>query len=448
MTTTTTTTTTTKATTTAAARPKVVLSFSGGLDTSFCVPYLKAQGYDVVTCFVDTGGVDDAERKYIEDRAYAVGACEHVTADGAQSVWDNIVIPLVRGGQLYGGVYPLLVSDRYVIVEKSCALADAHGTRVVAHGCTGMGNDQVRFDQSVRSLGDYTIKAPIREIQKEHTAVRAYEQKVLEDLGIPIRPKTGKYSINQNLLGMTASGSEIDEWKAPGDETYAITAHPTLWPRSPLRVALTFERGVAVAIDGKPLGGPALLKQLNDLFGAYGVGRSIYTGDTTIGLKGRIVFECPGLTALMVAHRALEESVLSAQQNSFKPAVAQKWVELVYKGFFYEPLKLDLEAFLQESQTAVNGTVTLETWGGQCLPVGVDSPHILRKAGAVYAQSADWGAEEAEGFILLYGMSSTLSARVNPKTRGAAERSVSIATAAEVLDEQQQAPNIGQLSTK
>ena len=363
-------------------KQKVVLAFSGGLDTSFCVPYLKEQGYDVVTCFVDTGGVDADERKYIEERSKLCGAVEHVTEDGGQHVWDNVVVPLIQGGQLYGGVYPLLVSDRYVIVEKSCALADQRGTKLVAHGCTGMGNDQVRFDQTVKSLGDYTILAPIREIQKQHTAVRAYEGKYIEERGIPVRPKTGKYSINHNLLGMTASGSEIDEWKEPGDETYAITAHPTKWPKHKLQVNITFEKGVATAIDGKPMNGPALLKHLNEVFGAYGVGRSIYTGDTTIGLKGRIVFECPGLTALQVAHRALEESVLSAFQNSFKPQVAQKWVELVYKGFFYEPLKLDLEAFLRESQTAVNGTVTLETCGGQCLPVAVDSKHILKKAGA------------------------------------------------------------------
>ncbi len=396
-------------------KPKIVLAFSGGLDTSFCVPYLMEQGYDVVTCFVDTGGVSADERAYIESRAKALGAVEHVTEDGGQAVWDTVVVPMVRGGRLYGGVYPLLVSDRYVIVERACALADKLGTKLVAHGCTGMGNDQVRFDQTVRSLGDYEIKAPIREIQKQHTAVRAYEAKYLEERGFEVRAKTGKYSINHNLLGMTASGREIDEWQAPDDETYAITAHPSQWPKTPLRVDVTFEAGIAVAVDGQRVAGPALLAELNERFGAYGVGRSIYTGDTTIGLKGRIVFECPGLTALMVAHRALEESVLSASQNAFKGTVADRWVELVYKGFFYEPLKHDLEAFLEENQTAVNGTVTLETWGGQCLPVAVKSPHILKKAGAVYAQSADWGAAEAEGFILLYGMSSTLSARINPK---------------------------------
>lgn len=400
-------------------REKVVLAFSGGLDTSFCVPWLKEKGYDVVTCFVDTGAVDAAERRYIEDRAAALGAVEHVTEDGAQDVWEQVVVPLVKGGQTYQDVYPLLVSDRYVIVERSLRLCDKHGTKLFAHGCTGMGNDQVRFDQSVRSLGDYTILAPIREIQKQHTAVRTFEARYLEERGHEVRAKTGKYSINTNLLGVTSSGSEIDEWQAPDDETWTLCAHPTKWPKTPLRTTITFDKGEAVALDGKRLGGPALLRELNTRFGAYGVGRGIYTGDTTIGLKGRIVFECPGLTALLVAHRALEESVLSAQQNQFKPVVAKKWVELVYKGFFYEPLKDDLEAFLDESQAFVSGDVTLETWGGQALPVAVKSEHILRKKGAVYAQSADWGAEEAEGFILLYGMSSTLSSRINQKPRKA-----------------------------
>ncbi len=398
-------------------KQKVVLAFSGGLDTSFCVPWLKDKGYDVVTCFVDTGAADAEEKRYIEERARSLGAVEHVTEDGSKDVWEQVVVPLVMGGQTYQDVYPLLVSDRYVIVERALRLCDRHGTRVFAHGCTGMGNDQVRFDQSVRSLGDYTIVAPIREIQKEHDAVRAFEQRYLEERGFPVREKTGKYSINANLLGVTASGSEIDDLKAPDDDTWTLCAHPTRWPRSPLRATLGFEAGRPVSLDGQSMDGPAMLQALNEMFGAYGVGRGIYTGDTTIGLKGRIVFECPGLMALLTAHRALEEGVLSAQQNSFKPVVAKKWVELVYKGFFYEPLKDDLEALLRSSQQFVTGEVVLETWGGSVLPVELRSDHILKKQGAVYAQSADWGAAEAEGFILLYGMSSTLSARVNPKAR-------------------------------
>ncbi len=401
----------------------VVLAFSGGLDTSFCIPWLRDRGYDVTTLFVDTGGVDAAERHYIEARARELGATQHITEDGAQAIWDDIVVPLVCGGQLYQDVYPLLVSDRYIIVERALALCDRLGTNVFAHGCTGMGNDQVRFDQTVRSLGDYTIVAPIREIQREHPAVRSYEAEFLRQRGFPVRDKTARYSINLNLLGMTASGSEIDEFAAPSSDVWQLCAAPANWPREPLRVTLEFERGEAVRLDGEALPGPELLRRLNAQLGAYGVGRAIYTGDTTIGLKGRIAFEYPGLRGLLVAHRALEEAILSAQQNSFKPVVARKWVELVYRGFFFEPLKDDLEALLRSSQAAVNGRVTLETHGGDVMPVAIDSPHILRNAGAVYAQSADWDAHEAEGFIKLLGMSSTLSARVNPRRRPGESRS-------------------------
>ncbi|MEW5847762.1 MAG: argininosuccinate synthase [Myxococcota bacterium] len=398
-------------------RQKAVLAFSGGLDTSFCVPYLKERGYDVITLFVDTGGVDAEERRYIENRARELGALEHVTVDGAQPIWEQVVVPLVWAGAAYQGSYPVLCSDRYVIVEESLKLCDARGTRVFVHGCTGMGNDQVRFDQTVRSLGDYNIVAPIREIQRQHKAVRAYEQEYLQKLGFAVRPKTSRYSINTNLLGVTTSGSEIDEFQAPGDETWVLCAHPTRWPRTPLRMTVGFERGIPTSLDGKAVDGPTMLRKLNEAFGAYGVGRNIYTGDTTIGLKGRIVFECPGITALMTAHRALEETVLTSHQNGFKPQVAARWVDLVYKGFFYEPLKDDLEAFLRQSQTFVTGNVTLETHGGVLHPVAVSSEHILRNQGAVYAQSADWGSTEAEGFIKLFGMSSTLSARVNKRPR-------------------------------
>jgi argininosuccinate synthase len=185
------------------------------------------------------------------------------------------------------------------------------------------------------------------------------------------------------------------------------------WPSTPLRVKLGFVHGEAVTLDGEQLAGQALLAKLNHLFAAYGVGRGLYTGDTTIGLKGRIIFEAPGLTALLVAHRALEEAVLSKQQNRFKPEVARRWVELVYEGFFHDPLKADLEAFLASTQATVNGEVTLETSGGSVGAIAVESRHILTAMGATYAQTADWGATEAEGFIKLFGMSSTLWAEVN-----------------------------------
>ncbi|CBA16384.1 argininosuccinate synthase [Xanthomonas albilineans] len=400
----------------AASRPgaiDIVLAFSGGLDTSFCIPYLQEQGYAVHTVFADTGGVDEDERDFIEKRAAELGAASHVTVDGGPAIWNGFVKPFVQAGEGYQGQYPLLVSDRYLIVDAALKRADELGTKHIAHGCTGMGNDQVRFDLAVKALGDYTIVAPIREIQKEHTQTRAYEQKYLEERGFGVRAKQKAYTINENLLGVTMSGGEIDRWEAPGEGTRGWCAPRSAWPTEPLMVTLTFEHGEAVALDGKPLEGAKLLAKLNKLFAQYGVGRGMYTGDTVIGLKGRIVFEAPGLVALLAAHRALEDAVLTKQQNRFKPDVARKWVELVYEGFYHDPLKTDLEAFLHSSQSMVNGEVMLETRGGRVDAVAVKSPHLLNAKGATYAQSADWGVAEAEGFIKLFGMSSTLYAQVN-----------------------------------
>ena len=393
----------------------IVLAFSGGLDTSFCIPYLKERGYPVHTVFADTGGVDAEERAYIEARAHELGAASHVTVDGGPAVWSGFVRPFIWAGEGYQGQYPLLVSDRYLIVDAAIARATELGTRIIAHGCTGMGNDQVRFDLAVKALGDYEIVAPIREVQKEHTEVRAYEQRYLEALGFGVRAKQKSYTINENLLGLTMSGGEIDRWEAPGDGARGWCASRKDWPEQALEATITFRRGEAVALNGQPMAGHELLARLNREFARYGVGRGLYTGDTTIGLKGRIIYEAPGLIALLAAHRALEEAVLTKQQNRFKPDVARKWVELVYEGFYHDPLKTDLEAFLASSQATVNGDVVLRTSGGNVEAVAVKSPHLLTAKGATYAQSADWGVAEAEGFIRLYGMSSTLWAEVNRK---------------------------------
>jgi argininosuccinate synthase len=391
----------------------IVLAFSGGLDTSFCVPYLMAQGFNVHTVFADTGGVSVEEREYIEARAIELGAASHRTVDVAQPIWDTFVKPLIWAGEFYQGQYPLLVSDRYLIVQESLKRADELGTKYFAHGCTGMGNDQVRFDLTTKALGDYVIVAPVREIQREHTQVRAYEQKYLEDLGFEVRAKTKHYTINENVLGVTISGGEIDHWDIPGEGAIGWCAPRADWPVAPLQVSLTFKDGEAVELNGKPATGPEILGYLNTEFAKYGVGRSTYTGDTNIGLKGRIVFEAPALFALLTAHRALEETVLSKQQNRFKPEVGRKWTEVAYEGFFNDPIKADLEAYLASTQRKVNGTVIVESRGGSIYAVEVRSPHILQSSKATYAQAADWGVAEAEGFIKLYGMSSTIWAEVN-----------------------------------
>ncbi|MEO8003152.1 MAG: argininosuccinate synthase [Arenimonas sp.] len=391
----------------------IVVAFSGGLDTSFCVPWLQERGYSVHTVFADTGGVDAEERAFIENRAKELGVTSHVTVDGGPAIWSGFVKPFIWAGEAYQGQYPLLVSDRYLIVEAALKRCDELGTKIIAHGCTGMGNDQVRFDLAVKALGDYEIIAPIREIQKEHTEVRAYEQKYLEQRGFGVRSKQQAYTINENVLGLTMSGGEIDRWQAPGEGASGWCKPRSEWPAEKLQVRIGFVNGEAKTLDGVEIAGHLMLIKLNHLFAQYGVGRGIYTGDTTIGLKGRIIFEAPGLTALLVAHRALEEAVLSKLQNRFKSDIAKKWIELVYEGFYHDPLKTDLESFLASNQRKVNGEVVLETSGAQVTAVSISSPHILNAKGATYAQAADWGVAEAEGFIKLYGMSSTLWAEIN-----------------------------------
>jgi argininosuccinate synthase len=199
------------------SKQDIVLAFSGGLDTSFCVPWLQERGWNVHTVFADTGGVDAEERASIEHRAAELGVASHVTVDGGQALWDDFVKPFVWAGEGYQGQYPLLVSDRYLIVDAALARATDLGTNAIAHGCTGMGNDQVRFDLAVKSSGDYRIVAPVREIQKEHTQTRAYEQQYLEARGFGVRARQQAYTINENLLGLTMSGGEVDRWEAPGE---------------------------------------------------------------------------------------------------------------------------------------------------------------------------------------------------------------------------------------
>ena len=391
---------------------KIVLAFSGGLDTSYCVLDLVQQGYEVHTAFVDTGGVDDAGRAYIRDRALSLGAAQHHEIDVAQEIWDEFVVPLVWSHARMLGEYPLLCSDRYLIVKRCLELCDELGTRRFGHGCTGMGNDQLRFDQTVRSLGDYEIHAPIRDLQSRVQAVRDYELQVMADAGIEVETSASRYSINENLLGTTISGSEIDEFLPPAEDAWTRTAGRADWPEGHLEVSLGFEEGAAVSVDGARMSGPDILKTLNEKFGAWGVGRHIYTGDVTIGLKGRIAFECPGIDGLMAAHQALEDTVNTRFQNQFRKLISDRWAELVYTGFFYEPHKHDLEAYLESSQQVVTGEVVLRTEGGTVTAVAVKTPYLLTNPDAVYAQSADWTPEEAVGFIKLLGQSTTLAGRV------------------------------------
>ena len=273
-----------------------------------------------------------------------------------------------------------------------------------------MGNDQVRFDHTLRMLSPLPVIAPIRDLQAVSDAPREYEIAYLSQRGFEVAADVRRYTMNENLLGATISGSEIDRFEPPSEDARVLTAPATAWPSTPERISLGFYAGRCVAIDGMETPGPILLNSLNTRLGAIGVGRGIYTGDTIIGLKGRIVFEAPGLTALLSAHRALEEITLTKEQNQFKPGIARKWTDLVYSGFYYEPLRADLETMIRSTQQGVSGEVIIEAFAGSCRAIQVTADRPLVDPNAVYAQHAGWSAADAEGFIKLLGTSSAMAA--------------------------------------
>jgi len=394
------------------AKEKVVLAFSGGLDTSFCVPYLIDKGYEVHTLFVNTGGVNQQKVDDIKNTALKLGAAEHWSVDAQEQLWSTIVKPLVWGNALYQDQYPVLCADRYLIAKESVDLCQKLKTSYIAHGCTGMGNDQVRFDLSIKALSDLTILSPIRDIQKNITDVRQYEIDYLSEKGHQVSAVHKSYSVNENLLGVTISGGEIDKWQEPKEDTHILTNKPSSIPQDSKKLTLGFVQGELVSIDGESLSGLALMDKLNVALGEYGVGRDIYTGDTIIGLKGRIVFEAPALMGILKAHKALEEVVMTHQQNQFKPIVAKKWIDMVYQGFYFDPITADLHQFLESSQQSVTGSVILKVSAGQVDAVEVKSTSLLISKDVEYAQKATWGIEEASGFIKLFGQSTATWANV------------------------------------
>ena len=394
---------------------KIVLAFSGGLDTSFCVPYLIDKGFEVHTIFVNTGGISKNIEKQISNKSKKLGAKKHYSVNVETKLWQQILTPLIWSGSLYQGKYPVLCSDRYLIVSEAVNLCNKLKTNLIAHGCTGMGNDQVRFDMSIKALGNYEIVSPIREIQAKVNDVRNYEIDFLKGRGYKISSSNSKYSINENLMGVTISGSEIDKWQEPKDQTYVLCNKPNKYPSKEKKISIDFFKGVPKKLNGKSLKGAELLKILNKEAGKYGVGRDLYTGDTIIGIKGRILFESPGINVLMSAHKALEDAVFTNLQNSFKTNVGEKWVELVYKGFYFDPLIEDLESFLENSQKSVSGRVTLLLSPGKVESISVESKKILQKKDAIYAQSASWDEKESIGFIKLYGQSTATWRGLNKK---------------------------------
>lgn len=385
---------------------KVILAFSGGLDTSYCVLALKEKGYSVVTLTVDTGGFTIAEKTAIAKKSQTLGALKHVVIDAKQAFFDKIIAYTIQSHGLYQGSYPNMCADRYIIVEHLVAQAKKEKTTLVAHGCSATGNDLVRFHMAFAALAPkFTVLAPTHEIDGD----RAKEQAYLADHGFPVSVLHKKYSINQNILGVTYSGSEIDESKAPDDSMFIWTNGQK---NKPITLIIGFIKGMPVSVNGKNMSGANILAYLNTLAGSYGFGKSYYTGDCVVGIKGHLAFEAPGILTLIKAHKALAQLVLTKSQQEMTDIAGGKLTDLVYSGKYYDPAVSDLKAFFTAQQAHVCGTATIQFSKNSMQVIAKASPYALTAPGiATYGQHSSWTPDEVQGFIKLYGLQQAISAR-------------------------------------
>jgi len=391
----------------------IILAFSGGLDTSFCVPWLKeTYGRDVVTATVDTGGIDAAAADALRDRALELGAVEHVIVDAKQDFFDTVIRHLIAGNVLRGQAYPLCVgAERGLQAERLAQLAAERGATTVAHGCTAAGNDQVRFEVALRTLNPgLDVLAPVR----DNNWVREEQLQYLEERGLPLPAQGSAYSINRGLWGITIGGQETltSEYSIP-ENAWVLSADAFEQPLAASQHTLEFGAGVPVALDGEKLTPVALIEKLEQLAGSYGIGRGIHLGDTVLGTKGRVAFEAPAAITLITAHRELEKLVLSAQQARVKDSVAATYGDLVHEGKQLDLVCADIEAFFTSSQQRVSGTVSFALKPGHLFIEGVTSPYsLLAATKGVYGESAgEWTAEDALGHARILSLTGSLQTR-------------------------------------
>ena len=405
--------------TTAGATP-ILLAFSGGLDTSFCVPWLtETYGRPVVTLTVDTGGIDAAAARVLEQRSVALGAVGHHLVDARRDYFEQVIRFLVMGNVRRGGLYPLCVGAERVLQAQTVAQwARRLGTDVVAHGSTAAGNDQVRFEVALRTLAPgLEILAPVR----DRAFKRPEQLEYLQSRGLPVPPFGAAYSVNRGLWGTTIGGKETlaSDGCIP-DDAWVTTRDAFTHPQPPERHVLGFERGVPCSLDGERLDPVALIERAESLGARFGVGRGIHLGDTIIGFKGRVAFEAPAAEMILTAHRELEKLVLSARQARMKDTLAAPYGDLVHEGQHLDPVCRDIEAFLVSTQQRVTGEVHLLLRPGSVFVEGTSSPWSLMKASrGAYGESAgEWTAAEAHGFSKMLALPGIFYTRAGERAQG------------------------------
>jgi argininosuccinate synthase len=405
-----------------------VLAFSGGLDTSYCLAVLVDRGERVTTVTVNTGGFDDAELRDIATRAEALGADDHVVIDGRARLYEEFVSYILKANYLRNGVYPSCVGvERMLQAEEVTRLALQRGADAIAHGSTGAGNDHVRFDAVTKAMApDMHIDGLIRD--EQHT--REEERDFLAERGHPVSEITARYSFNFGILGTTIGGEETyGSWEYLPEAAWPTTVSLTDAPEEPTEVALTFERGLptgyvvsggpAVDVSGSGIGvaGYDTLAALNRIGAAHGVGRGIHTGQTIMGIVGRLGFEAPGMLTLIAAHRELERLVLTNAQQTVKASLGTTFGDMLHEGRYYDPLLDDIRAFLDSSQERVTGEVRVRLHKGNIVPLGTRSPGSLldagRRLGSTYGHGSSlWTGPDARAFAHIYSTAGVLARSV------------------------------------
>ena len=390
---------------------RVVLAYSGGLDTSVCIGWIaEATGAEVIAVAVDVGQGGES-LDVIRKRALACGAVEAEVADAKDEFAEEYCLPAIKANALYMDRYPLVSAlSRPAIVKHLVAAARKHGAGTVAHGCTGKGNDQVRFEAGISSLApDLKCIAPVRDYAMTRDKAIAF----CEAKGLPIATtKKSPYSIDANVFGRAVeTGFLEDIWNAPIEDVYEYTQNPAV-PREADEVVITFDKGAQVAIDGKPVTVLQAIQQLNERAGAQGVGRIDMVEDRLVGIKSREVYESPGGIALITAHQELENVTVERELARYKRQVEQRWGELVYDGQWFSPLKRALDGFIDEASRHVDGDIRMTLHGGRAVVTGRRSESSLYDFNlATYDEGDTFDQSAAKGFVHVHGLSSKISAK-------------------------------------